>query len=264
MEKSLSRVTSVLSSTVFAAAVTLALGWPSRVNAVGDAEQAAQQQAQLANQAAAPENTALAQNESKIGDLVVSATLETSETAPGRKVIRLECNNPTAGRIDGQVRVALTRSSGSGGERVMPAPRTAWRHNESIAVEPGVTLVREVMLPKNVGAEVARIEKLQKAADESETARAPNVYFGVVAEPLEMPATPAARSNVQQRLAVQNAKNRVIAPPSSPPPAPQVSLAPASLAPKASSASGPVAMRSKGSQRASRLATKQNSDLFGF
>lgn len=108
--------------------------------------------------------------------------------------MHLECNNPTAGRIEGKLQLALTRTSGSGGERVMPRPQIAWRHNESVEVEPGAKLVREVMLPKNIGAEVARIEKLQKAAEESATARYPNVYFGVVAEALEAPAAPAARA----------------------------------------------------------------------
>jgi hypothetical protein len=267
MEKSASRVASVLSSTVLAAAVTLALGWPSRVNAVGDEEQSAQQQANLASQEQAPQNAALAQSESKIGDLVVSATLETSQTTPGRKVIRLECSNPTSGRIDGQIQVALTRSSGSGGERVMPTPRTAWRHKESIAVEPGATLVREVMMPKNIGAEVARIEKLQKAAEASETARYPNVYFGVVAEPLEMPATPGARNQVPQRLAVQKANDSVISASNVAPPVPVRSAVPVPLAAKASSASGVLTMPSKVPQQVairSKLSARLNSDPFDF
>jgi hypothetical protein len=206
MQKATSRVASVLGSSVLAAAVTLALGWPSRVNAVGEAEQAVQQQAALANEEAAPQNAQLAQNESKIGDLEVMATLATSEKTPGRQVILLECNNPTEGRITGQLQVALTRTSGSGGERVMPTPRIAWRQSISVEVEPGAKLVREVMLPKNVGAEVARIEKLQLAAEESETARYPNVYFGVVAQPVENLVAPAVQRAAPQRLAKQNSK----------------------------------------------------------
>jgi hypothetical protein len=192
MQKATSRVATLLTSTVLAAAVTLALGWPRHVNAVGNEEQAAQQQAELAKVQAAPENTNLTMNESKIGDLDVTATLVTSETTPGQRVVRLECNNPTEGRIAGKIQLALTRTSGSGAERVMPRPQVAWRHNESVAVEPGGKLVRDVMLPKNIGAEVARIEKLQKAAEESETARYPNVYFGVIAQALEAPAASAA------------------------------------------------------------------------
>lgn len=214
---------SVVSSTVLAAAVTLALGWPSRVNAVGDEEQAAQQQAELAKQQAAPENAALAQNESKIGDLDVTATLGTSETNPGREVILLECNNPTDGRIAGQIKLALTRTSGSGGERVMPTPQIAWRGNIAVDVEPGGKLVREVMLPKNIGAEVMRIAKLQKAAEESENVRYPNVYFGVDAEPIE---PPAARNAVAQRLAKQMNKSNAVALANSAPTVPATSSAP--------------------------------------
>jgi len=194
MQKVTSRVASVVTSTVLAASVTVALGWPSHVNAVGNEEQATKQQAELAKQEAAPENAKLEKDASKIGDLEVTATLAKSETSPGRQVVHLECNNPTAGRIEGKIQLALTRTSGSGGERVMPRPQIAWRHNETVEVEPGAKLVREVMLPKNIGAEVARIEKLQQAAEGSETARYPNVYFGVVAEALEAPVTPASRA----------------------------------------------------------------------
>jgi hypothetical protein len=229
MRKAGSIVVSVVSSTVLAAAVTLALGWPSRVNAVGDEEQAAQQQAELAKQQAAPENAALAQNESKIGDLDVTATLAMSETNPGREVILLECNNPTEGRIAGQVKLALTRTSGSGGERVMPTPQIAWRGNIAVDVEPGGKLVREVMLPKNIGAEVMRIAKLQKAAEESENVRYPNVYFGVDAQPVE---PPAPRNAVAQRLAKQMNKSNAVALVNSAPTVPAGSLAPASPATK--------------------------------
>lgn len=75
MQKVTSRVAPVVTSTVLAAAVTLALGWPSHVNAVGNEEQATQQQAELAKQEAAPENAKLEKDESKIGDLEVTATL---------------------------------------------------------------------------------------------------------------------------------------------------------------------------------------------
>ncbi|HEY5960604.1 MAG TPA: hypothetical protein VIV60_28820, partial [Polyangiaceae bacterium] len=125
MEYSRSNLTGLFTSAALAAAVTLALGWPSRVNAVGNEEQATEQQAALATKTAAPENAALAQNESKVGDLNVTATLQPSEANPERQVIRLECNNPTQGRIEGVVQVALTRTSGSGRERVMPIPQIA-------------------------------------------------------------------------------------------------------------------------------------------
>jgi hypothetical protein len=185
MEKSRSQVTGILTSAALAAAVTLAVGWPSHVNAVGNDEQATEQQAALAVRADAPENSELGQNEYKVGDLEVTATLQPSEANAERQVIRLECNNPTQGRIEGVIQVALTRTSGSGGERVMPTPKIAWRHHENVAVEPGATLIREVTMPKIVSAEVARIAKLQKAAEQSETARYPNVYFGATAEAID-------------------------------------------------------------------------------
>jgi hypothetical protein len=199
MEKATSKVTVVLTSTALAAAVTMVLGWPSHVNAGGNEELAVQQQAALAEREAAPENAELAQNASKIGDLTVTATLAQSETGSGRQIIRLECNNPTGNRIDGTIQVALTRTSGTGMERVMPAPKIAWRHNEKVAVEPGATLIRELVLPKNIGAEVARIEKQQKAAMESDRVRNPNVYFGVVADGIEPPSAVAAKGRASKR-----------------------------------------------------------------
>lgn len=181
MQKLDSRVASMLVSTVVAATVTVALGWPSHVNAIGNEEQAVQQQAALATQESAPANAALPKNGSKIGDLEVTATLVASESLPGRQAIRLECKNPTDGRIAGKVQVALTRTTGNSMERVMPRPQIAWRQIETVELEPGGSLVREVALPKNIGAEVARIEKARKAAEESETARYPNVYFDAIA-----------------------------------------------------------------------------------
>jgi len=203
MEKSASRVASILSSTVIAAAVTLALGWPSHVNAVGNEEQAAEEQAQVAKAEAAPANAQLAQNAAKIGDLDVSATLGKSEASPGRQAILVECNNPTDGRITGEIQVALTRTSGSGGERVMPTPKIAWRQKIKVDVEPGGKLVRELLLPKNIGSYVAQIDKLREAADQSETARAPNVYFGAVAEAVEAPTV----QHAQPQLAAMQKSN---------------------------------------------------------
>jgi hypothetical protein len=162
---------------------------------VGAEEQAALQQGELAEAQQAPENADLDKNDAKIGDLNVTATLVTTETAPARKVIRLECQNPTHVKFSGKIQVALTRTKGSGMERVMPTPQIAWRHIETVDVAPGETFVREVSMPKNVSAEVLRIEKLREKAAESETARPPTVYYGAIAEALAPAAVPARSSS---------------------------------------------------------------------
>jgi hypothetical protein len=177
-----------------AASLTLLLGWPAAVNAVGQGEEAALQQAEAAKDVQAPENVQLASNEAKIGDLNVTATLTTTETGSVRKVIMLECENPTTSKLSGKILVALTRTKGSGMERVMPTPQIAWRHIENVEVEPGGKILRELALPKGVGAEVLRVEKLQAKAAESETVRAPNVYYGAIAEAIESPVKPSPKA----------------------------------------------------------------------
>lgn len=203
MQLSTSRTATIVMSTVLAATVTLGIGWPRTVTAVGNEEQALAQQGELAQQQAAPENVALGKDQSKIGDLEVTAVLALSETAPDRQVIRLECNNPTEGRIAGRIQLALTRTKGNAMERVMPSPQIAWRHNETVEVAAGETLVREVALPNKIGAEVTRIARAQKLAEESESGKYPNVYYGVVAEAVEMPA---GKAPDPQRLALQKTK----------------------------------------------------------
>lgn len=198
MRKTTSSVSSSVIFGVLAASVTLFLGWPNRVNAVGEEEQAAQQQLEVAREAAAPTNAVLAKNESKIGDLDVTATLGTSVAKPGRQIIRLECHNPTEGRIAGKLQVALTRTNGNSMERVMPTPQIAWRQNEAVDIAAGETLVREIALPKIIGDEVARIEKARQKAGETDDALPPRVYFGVTAAALESAVTRRQGKNTNQ------------------------------------------------------------------
>jgi uncharacterized cupredoxin-like copper-binding protein len=185
-------------SAILAASMTLFLGWPSAVNAVGNEEQAVAQQSAVAAEQQAPQNAALAKNEAKVGDLSVTATLMPSEGAPMRKVIRLECENPTDSKIAGKIQVALTRTSGSAMGRVMPAPQLAWRHIETVSVAPGEKFVRELTLPTVISNEVVRVEKLQERAAESDDIRAPNVYYGAIAEALD-PSVPQASKQATRR-----------------------------------------------------------------
>jgi hypothetical protein len=168
-----------------AAAVTAFIGWPSHVNADGKAKAAARQQSELAISADAPENVLLANNQAKVGDLVISADLAPSDTTPGGRVIHLECRNPTAQRISGNIQVELTRTRGVAVERVMPQPQIAWRHPESVVVGPGETVSRDIPLPKDMGGEVARIDKLRERASNSDSVPYPNTYYGVIAMPIE-------------------------------------------------------------------------------
>jgi hypothetical protein len=194
MYTNITNIRSTVVSSVMAASLTLLLGWPRAVNAVGQEEEAAVQQAEVAKEVQAPENVELANNEAKIDNLNVTATLITTEVGPARKVIMLECENTTTTKISGKLLVALTRTKGSGMERVMPTPQIAWRHIENVEVEPGGKIRRELTLPKSVGAEVLRVEKLHEKAAESETVRAPNVYYGAIAEAIESPAKPSSKS----------------------------------------------------------------------
>jgi len=200
-------VKSALPSTVLAAVVTLSLGWPSHVTAEGEEAQAAQQQTAVAKMAAAPENVALATNESKIGDLVVDATLVPSEGKSHLPMVRLACHNPTQGRISGRILVALTRTSGIPMERVMPTPQIAWRHPETVTVEPGADLVREIEMPKAIAGEVARIDRLRVLAENSENAKYPNVYYGVTADAIE-PQQPKSRA--RNVMAMSRSKMRQV------------------------------------------------------
>ena len=206
-----SQITSFVLATTMAASVTLLLGWPSHVNAVGGAEQAARQQAELAEREASPPNVALARNEAKMGDLLVTAALVESEAADRHQVIRLECKNPTEQRISGKIQVELTRTTGSSMERVMPRPQIAWRHPEAVDVEPGQTLIREILLPKKIGAEVTRVAKARKHAEGSESARLPNIYFDVLAEPMDALAkrSKAPRRAISSRFSMLVPSSRV-------------------------------------------------------
>ncbi len=185
MPRPLTSISSFIGTATLAAAVTALLGWPARVNADGKAMAAVVQQSQLAEETRAPQNTKLANTEAKVGDLVISAELAKSDTAPGQRVVHLQCRNPTAQGISGNVEVELTRTRGVVMERVMPAPQIAWRHPETIAVEPGETLIRDVPIPKNLSNEIARIESAVERASRSDKLSPPNVYFGVYAEPIE-------------------------------------------------------------------------------
>jgi len=176
--------------------VTALLGWPARVNADGKAVAAAVQQSQVAEEARAPRNTKLANTEAKVGDLVISAELAKGDTTPGQRVVHLECRNPTAQRISGNVEIELTRMRGIPMGRVMQAPQIAWRHPESVVVEPGETLIRDVPIPKNFGDEIARIESAIERAEKSDKISPPKVYFGVYAEPMRTAGAPSkARKN---------------------------------------------------------------------
>lgn len=177
-------VSSVIATTFLAAAVTVLTGWPSQVNADGKSKAASRQQSELALATGAPQNADLAKNEAKVGDLVVSGELVASESTPGGRVVHLECRNPTAERISGTIEVELTRTRGAVMERVMPRPQIAWRHPESVTVEPGQTLTRDVPLPRNIGGEVARIDKLRERASDSGSIPLPSTYYGVNAWPI--------------------------------------------------------------------------------
>jgi hypothetical protein len=194
MPRPTARTSSFIATATLAAAVTALLGWPARVNADGKAMAAVVQQSQLAEETRAPQNTKLANNEAKLGDLVISAELAKSETTPGQRVVHLTCRNPTAQRISGNVDVELTRTRGIAMERVMPAPQIAWRHQESVAVDPGETLNRDVPIPKALSAEIARIDSANERAARSDKLSPPNIYFGVYAAPIE-----PARAHSQSR-----------------------------------------------------------------
>jgi hypothetical protein len=185
---------SFIATATIAAAVTTLVGWPSQVNADGKAKAAARQQSKLAVAAGAPQNAPLAKNEAKLGDLVISAELAPSDTTTAGRVVHLECRNPTAQRISGNVEIELTRTRGLAMERVMPQPQIAWRHPESVSVEPGETLIRDVPLPKNIGKEVARIDEARERAENSDSVPSPSTYYGVTATPLDASgARPKAR-----------------------------------------------------------------------
>jgi len=185
MPHTFNRIPSFIATVTLVSAVTVLVGLPSRVNADGKAEAAAREQSTLARKVAAPENTTLAKDESKIGELVILTELAESDSTPGKRVIHLECQNPTDQKIAGKLAVELTRTKGNPMGRVMRQSQTAWRHTESVEVEPGTTLTRDIPLPKDIGAEVARIDKARKVAEQSETAQYPNVYYGVIAVPTE-------------------------------------------------------------------------------
>ena len=186
MQPSLRRFSSFIATVTLAAAVTALVAWPSRVNADGKAKAAARQSSELATSEGAPKNTPLANNEAKVGELVISAELTESDATPGKRVVHLECRNPTTEKIGGKLEIELTRTSGVVAERVMPRPQIAWRHPETVEVEPGETLIRDIPLPKNIGAEVARVDKARERAEHSDTARFPAVYYGVYAMPTEV------------------------------------------------------------------------------
>lgn len=203
MSRHLSRLSSFIATASLAAAVTALMGWPRHVNADGKAKAAARQQSELAVAAGAPQNAALAKNEAKVGDLVISAELAASESTPGGRVVHLECRNPTAQRISGNIEIELTRTRGRAMERVMPLPQIAWRHPEPVAVEPGQTLTRDVALPKNIGSEVARIDKLRERASNSDSTPFPNTYYGVIAGPIEaVSGRPKGRRSVLTKSSV--------------------------------------------------------------
>ena len=196
MSHNLQPLWSFIATTTVATAVTAFVGWPSHVNADGQAKAAARQQSELAVAAGAPQNASLEKNEAKLGDLVISAELARSDTTPGGRVVHLECRNPTAQRISGNVEIELTRTRGLAMERVMPQPQIAWRHPESVSVDPGETLVRDVPLPKNIGGEVARIDKARERAENSDSGSYPTTYYAVTAMPTGASgARPKARVN---------------------------------------------------------------------
>lgn len=187
-------ITSSIATATLTAVVTVLLGWPSHVNADGKAKAAARRQSELALSARAPQNAPLAKNDAKVGDLIISAELVQSDTTPGGRVVHLECRNPTAHRISGNVQVELTRTTGVVMERVMPRPQIAWRHPESVAVDPGETMIRDIPLPKNIGGEVARIDKARERATSSDSVAYPSTYYGVTAIPIE-PGGPRRPNN---------------------------------------------------------------------
>lgn len=188
-----SQVPSAVLASVLALSATVLLAWPSAVCAVGAEEKATEEQAELAEKQSAPQNSALAQNESKVGDLVVTATLIEGDGKKSLRQVHLECQNPTDSAITGKVELALTRTRGSGMERVMPTPQVAWRRQESVTVQPGETLTRDIALPKNIAGEVARVEKAREAALAKGEMPMPRVFFGVAAMAFDSQTNRAAQ-----------------------------------------------------------------------
>ncbi len=208
MQLPLSRISSFMATVSLAAAVTALVGWPSRVNADGKAKAAARQSSQLATSEGAPQNAQLAKNEAKVGDLVISAELAESDASRGKRIVHLECRNPTTEKISGKLEIDLTRTNGVAAERVMPRPQIAWRHPEVVQIEPGETLTRDIPLPKNIGAEVTRIDKARERAEATGTGPYPSVYYGVYAMPLERAqATARSRSNSMMKASLPLASN---------------------------------------------------------
>ncbi len=182
--------------------VTFLFAWPSSVNAVGQELQAEKEQAELAKEQAAPPNTPLAKNEARVDALTVTATLETAAAQSPHKVIRLECHNPTNDSISGKVRVMLTRTAGTGMERVMPTPQIAWNNLVAVTVPPRDTVIQTIALPKAIGAEVLRIDAQREKAMNSENVSMPKVYYDAVAE-----AVVPGQSNATQRARLSKARN---------------------------------------------------------
>lgn len=206
-----SNVTTSIVSALLVASVTLALGWPSQVNAVGEEEQAAAQQSAQAKAQAAPANTTLRKDESRIDELTVSATLVTSESDPQRRAIRLECQNPTEHPITGQLRVSLTRTEGSARERVMPQPRVVWSQPQTVAVEAGGSVTREIPLPKQFADQVGGTPRPGKTAKLDKRPSFPRVYFDVIAEPIEHAPQRAKVSSLQPKASFSKANRSKLA-----------------------------------------------------
>lgn len=238
--RSISSLTSFIVSGLLAAAGTLFVGWPSVVDAEAPEAEAAEVGSATATAVNAPQNAELRANESKIGDLVVSATL--TEAAPGRHVIHLECENPTAMLIAGNVHLEMGRNDGMPMGRVEPPPTIVWRRNEAVKVPAGETVVREIALPTQFSKEMNRLAKLHRAAEDNPNIIPPYVYYSAMAYPV----VPNAAADSNNRVALRKGANSLAAARPTDGEQPEIAEAPAAapLPLAASEAASPVAKTS--------------------
>jgi hypothetical protein len=215
-----SSLTSFVVSGLLAVAGTLFVGWPSVVDAEAPEAEAAQAGSAEAVAVNAPQNAQLRANESKIGELVVSADL--AEPQPGRHVVRLECQNPTAMLIAGNVHLEMGRNDGIPMGRVEPPPSIVWQRNEAVKVPAGETVVREITLPTQFSKEMNRLAKLRSAAENNPNIVPPYVYYSAMAYPV----VPNSVENPSNRLASRSRMNSLALAPAIPVEAPVPIAAP--------------------------------------
>ncbi len=187
-----STLVSFLMSGSLAAASTVLFGLPNPVEAEDPANEASRLGAAQAASVNAPENAELRANESRLGDLVVNASL--IEVESGQYSIRLDCSNPTDRRLAGDVHVELGRNDSFPMARVEPPPKIVWRKNVSIQVGPRRDVVQELKLPVQFSKEMARLAQLQRAAETDPNIVLPPTSFSAMAYP-HIPDSPESSSS---------------------------------------------------------------------